>query len=646
MNKLAAQAAIDFIDTTLQAEIPILRRIDERERSKAHLFELGPSGKQFAVIVGNFDPTKGKFDLQQTRVLLECAPPDLPDVEAMPANDYYNGGSVKRSNSRLAPPRQWSVLVGSETGLRSLLGWYSSTPAVLPRAPDPMSMTTPSVKDVLVKSLPTNTILYGPPGTGKTFSTSSKAVQLCDGFVSEGGHEAVRARFEELRHEGRVSFVTFHQSYGYEEFVEGLRPVAMDGQVVYEVQPGAFKRACNAARLRSQISPGLSGKPLKERTLFKMSLGASWNQEGTTVFDYCVQNNCVLLGWGDDIDFSECSDKQDIVNKLKTDFPSIDRPASQANFVDRFKNDIRVGDIVVVSMGNKFFRAVAEVTGEYEYVEDAPFHQMRAVRWLAIFEGGRPASDLYDRNVVMSSLYELNPEAIRYEKLEALLAAEVTSSPEQPHVLIIDEINRANISKVFGELITLIEPDKREGQANAVTVKLPYSGEDFSVPSNLHLLGTMNTADRSIALLDTALRRRFDFEEVMPQPGLLDGQVIDGVNLGQLLQAMNQRIEVLYDRDHMIGHAYLMNVKTPEDLDRAFRFKILPLLQEYFYENWSQVRRVLADFGDGQFVCRRVHSAIPADGDQDLQDEPAVLYSVNPQPFPNSAYKRIYGADA
>lgn len=537
----------------------------------------------------------------------------------------------------LSSVEELSILISAFSG--------SSRPAATRPADPPASNATNFISEKKV-SQATNTILYGPPGTGKTYATSIKAVRLCDGFVPEGGHAAVRARFEELRHEGRVSFVTFHQSYGYEEFVEGLRPVAKDGQVVYEVRPGAFKRACNGARLRSQISPGLDGKPLKERTLFKMSLGASWHQEGTTVFDYCVQNNCVLLGWGDDIDFSECSDKQDIVNKLKTDFPSINRPASQANFVDRFKNDIRVGDIVVVSMGNKFFRAVAEVTGEYEYVEDAPFHQMRAVRWLAIFEGGRPASDLYDRNVVMSSLYELNPEAIRYEKFEALLAAEVTSSPEQPHVLIIDEINRANISKVFGELITLIEPDKREGQANAVTVKLPYSGEDFSVPSNLHLLGTMNTADRSIALLDTALRRRFDFEEVMPQPGLLDGQVIDGVNLGQLLQAMNQRIEVLYDRDHMIGHAYLMNVKTPEDLDRAFRFKILPLLQEYFYENWSQVRRVLADFGDGQFVCRRVHSAIPADGDQDLQDEPAVLYSVNPQPFPNSAYKRIYGADA
>ncbi|MDP3108671.1 AAA family ATPase [Hydrogenophaga sp.] len=487
-----------------------------------------------------------------------------------------------------------------------------------------------------------NTILYGPPGTGKTYATSSKAVQLCDGFVPEGGHQAVRARFEELRHEGRVSFVTFHQSYGYEEFVEGLRPVAKDGQVVYEVQPGAFKRACNAARLRSQINPGLTGKPLKERTLFKMSLGASWNQEGTTVFDYCVQNNCVLLGWGDDVDFSECSDKQDIVNKLKSDSPSIDRPASQASFVDRFKNDIQVGDIVVVSMGNKFFRAIAEVTGEYEYVEDAPFHQMRAVRWLAIFEGGQPASDLYDRNVVMSSLYELNPEAIRYERLEALLAAEATSSPEQPHVLIIDEINRANISKVFGELITLVEPDKRDGEANSVTVKLPYSGEDFSVPANLHLLGTMNTADRSIALLDTALRRRFDFEEVMPRPELLESQVIEGINLGQLLQAMNQRIEVLYDRDHTIGHAYLMGVQNLEDLDHAFRFKVLPLLQEYFYENWSQVRRVLSDFGEGEFVQRRMQPAIPTDGDQDLQEEPAVTYTVNPQPFPVSAYMRIY----
>lgn len=317
-------------------------------------------------------------------------------------------------------------------------------------------------------------------------------------------------------------------------------------------------------------------------------------------------------------------------------------PSSQASFIDRFKHEVVIGDLILVSLGNKLFRAVAEVTGEYEYVEDAPFHQMRKVRWLALFEGGHAASELYQKEVVMSSLYRMDPEAIRFEKLEALLTEQAEEDPLRPHVLIIDEINRANISKVFGELITLIEPDKREGQDNAVTVKLPYSGEDFSVPANLHLLGTMNTADRSIALLDTALRRRFEFEEVMPNPGLLKGLVIEGVNLGQLLEALNQRIEALYDRDHTIGHAYLMGLQSLDDLERAFRRKVLPLLQEYFYENWSQVRRVLYDFGEGDFVQRAVRLPIPSDGDDDQDAESSVVYRVNPAPFPVHAYRRIY----
>lgn len=540
------------------------------------------------------------------------------------------------------PQRAYKVFVESPQELEALLDWYGSQRKLSPEAATLNAESSNSSNAIM--TTPTNQILYGPPGTGKTYATTSRAVILCDGIPPEDAK--IPERFEQLRQEGRISFVTFHQSYGYEEFIEGLRPVAKDGQVAYEVQPGAFKRACNAAKLRSQVSPGLSSKPLKQRTLFKMSLGASWNQEGTTVFDYCIKNDCVLLGWGGGVDFSECASKDAIIAQIDEESPNIDRLSSQASFIHRFKHDMKVDDLILVSSGNKLFRAVAEVTGEYEYVEDAPFHQSRPVRWLAIFEGGLPTGELYEREVVQSSLYVLKPEAIKYEKVAALLDSQAQLAPEQPHVLIIDEINRANISKVFGELITLIEPDKREGQVNAVTVKLPYSGEDFSVPSNLHLLGTMNTADRSIALLDTALRRRFEFEEVMPRPELLDGRDIEGIKLDQLLRAMNQRIEVLYDRDHTIGHAYLMNVHTLQDLDRAFRFKVLPLLQEYFYENWSQVRRVLADFGEGEFVQRRTHPAIPADDDQELQDEPAVIYSVNPQPFPVSAYKRIYGESA
>lgn len=523
---------------------------------------------------------------------------------------------------------------------------FTGVAAVSAKARVPVSGMLPSNQLDSISKMTTasNTILYGPPGTGKTFATARRAVLMCDGKLpGDGGETQVHQRYEELRQEGRVSFVTFHQSYGYEEFVEGLRPVSKDGQVVYEVQPGAFKRACHAAKLRGKINPGLSGKPLRERTMYKMSLGATWNQEGTTVFDYCVQNNCVLLGWGNDIDFTDCPDKESIVNKLNAETPGIEKPASQASFVDRFKHDIQVGDLILVSLGNKLFRAVAEVTGAYEYAEDAPFHQMRRVRWLAVFEGGYPAAELYEREVVMSSLYRLSPDAVRFEKLESLLTEQAESDPEQPHVIIIDEINRANISKVFGELITLIEPDKREGQPNVVTVKLPYSGEDFSVPSNLHLLGTMNTADRSIALLDTALRRRFEFEELMPKPELLSGINIEGIDLARLLTALNGRVEALYDRDHTIGHAYLMGVKSLEDLDRAFRRKVLPLLQEYFYENWSQVRRVLADFGDGDFIRRRSLPLVPADGEQDVLDEPRVTYEVNPEPFPVTAYLRIYG---
>ena len=311
-----------------------------------------------------------------------------------------------------------------------------------------------------------NTVLFGPPGTGKTWEAVSYAVAIIDRkdhaeLSKSEERKSVKERFEILKREEQIEFVTFHQNYAYEDFIEGIRPVLDENDLTYELRDGIFK----------QISQ-------------------------------------------------------------------------------------------------------------------------------------RAESD----------------------------------DPNRRYVLIIDEINRGNIAKIFGELITLVEPSKRLGEKDEATATLPYSQKSFGVPSNLYIVGTMNTADRSIALLDTALRRRFDFIEMMPDPSWVE-EDIEGVDGQQLLTAINVRIKAELDREHQIGHTYLIGVKTINDLASAFQHSILPLLQEYFYDDWEKIQRVL---NHNPFIRR--DPAAPSDGDAD-RPMLELLPHDDEQWRQAESYQRIYASD-
>ncbi|MBE0457786.1 AAA family ATPase [Pseudoalteromonas prydzensis] len=478
-----------------------------------------------------------------------------------------------------------------------------------------------------LKSAPLNQILYGPPGTGKTYETVRAALQVLDPVAvaeydacchaksvwkdRQQARQVLKARFDELKGQQRIRFVTFHQSFSYEDFVEGLRAETDEasGQLRYEVVDGVFKSLCEAAdaKVTQKVEATIE---LNGRTVWKMSLGNTLANDAA-IFEDCVTNDYVLLGYGGDIDFAGCKSRQEVQQRFVSSGVRLeDSRDYRLTSVTAFVTKMKPGDLVVVSDGNFKFRAIGEICGDYAYKTnpeyDGDYAQMRPVRWLRQYSPSLPHTELLNGQFSQMTLYKLSSPSLDKAKLAQLLAHAPTDTENQrpgARVLIIDEINRGNISRIFGELITLIEPSKRAGAAESLEVTLPYSKKPFRVPDNVFLIGTMNTADRSLAGLDIALRRRFAFTEMPPRPELLQNVSVERVNIGGLLAVMNQRIAALLDRDHCLGHAYFMPLHDEQTLARLadiFRQNIIPLLQEYFFEDWERIRWVLNDQSKAQ----------------------------------------------
>ncbi len=441
-----------------------------------------------------------------------------------------------------------------------------------------------------------NQILYGPPGTGKTYNTVIKAIEITnpeliqkdkDGNVEN--YELLKEKFDELKQQGQIEFVTFHQSYSYEEFVEGIKPDLENGKELrYKLQNGIFKTICNNAKelLETKVKYNFNKDNI---SVYKILI------PDESLFAYCIENDCVAINWGNDIDISNCDSQEEIIAKIPEDFESRKQCISQLNLFKLWiDNDLKSGkDVIVVIPGSmNTIKGIAKITGDYFYNSDIENgHQQRKVDWIR--KNINISSDsIYNSKFVSPTITGMFNDKINWDTFLNLINNK-NNSKSSNAVLVIDEINRGDVSKIFGELITLIEEDKRIGKEHQMTVTLPYSRETFGVPKNLYIIGTMNTADRSIALLDTALRRRFDFEEMMPKPELLRGKDIEGVDLEQLLTKINDRIKNEYDRDHQIGHSYLMEVENKEQLERAYKNRILPLLNEYFYNDIDSVAKVL-----------------------------------------------------
>lgn len=505
-----------------------------------------------------------------------------------------------------------------------------------------MSVDTVTQHNTQNTDIAKNTILYGPPGTGKTYNTVMYAVAIIENKkleeIKKENYTEVIDRYNKYKEDGLIEFTTFHQSYGYEEFIEGIKPVIHSDEedetdIQYEVVPGLFKKFCDIAGKpilrKEKCDIGINESP----TIWKISLEGSGENSTRTE---CMKNEHIRIGY----------------DEYGREITNLFKGAAGRHILNYFINDMSIGDIVMSCYDCNTVDAIGVVTGEYEWHDEYPeYKRLRKVNWIVkgikeniikINNGSRLSNPtVYKLRMDLSDVMEIIE---KYSKN----TIEVEEKKKN-HVFIIDEINRGNISKIFGELITLIEPTKRIGQTEGQKVRLPYSQKLFGVPNNVYLIGTMNTADRSIATIDTALRRRFNFKEMLPDEEVLDGIYVEDVSIKDIFIKMNKRITVLFDREHTLGHAYFLPLKdapTIETLANIFENSIIPLLQEYFYEDYEKIRMVLGDnqkdSEDKQFITIEENDYNDLFGYIDYDFDEMSTYKINSFALTNiEAYRSI-----
>ena len=429
------------------------------------------------------------------------------------------------------------------------------------------------IKTKNAEFMPLNQILYGPPGTGKTFNTVNLALDILGEDTSNLTRGQIKNKYDEFVNEGQIVFTTFHQSMSYEDFIEGikpLKPIQKSDPIQYDVQDGLFKIICESCL--DSIKEYLESK-----SNYIESEDALTFEEKYKLFVQAIISKKIQV-------------------QTKTGLPVELTKVSGNGNMRLTTGTGTLGYIISIKRLKKLVTAFPNpeiITNVHDEIRTVIGGSHASLYYAAL-------KSFIDFEKEITSTIKIEGKEIDINNIQ-LSKEDLKEIPK--FVFIIDEINRGNVSSIFGELITLIEEDKRLGSDNALFVDLPYSKEKFCVPPNLHIIGTMNTADRSVEALDTALRRRFSFVEMLPDPSKLVSEnnqplVVNDINLQDLLHTINKRIEFLVDRDHTIGHAFFIGLDSISALKSTFKNKIIPLLQEYFYGNYYNIELVL---GSGFF---------------------------------------------